>query len=118
MKELSVDSNKARQICRQMIKDNVAKYLCIVQENRNNTTLSLDLRRYIEAMQYTLKGHAIWCQTCHRYNPNAKYNNFQLSLMEKGVAETIKWCSTSRLETPISPKTEQPGPNLSDRLNL
>ena len=89
MKEHSIDVEEAKIICRKIIKDNVSKYLDIVKSNKNNTSLSLDLRLYMEAMQYSLSGNAVWSLICPRYHPAAKFNSFQMSLMDNGIAGTL-----------------------------
>ena len=77
-------------MCRGIIKENVAEYLRVLEENRNNMELSLDLRRYLEAFQYALSGNAIWSAICPRYNPEACFNDFQLSMMRDGLAKTLQ----------------------------
>lgn len=87
MREHSLTVDQAKDLCSQKIKANVAEYLRIVEESRNNENLSLDLRRYIECMQYTLSGNVVWSKLCPRYNPAVSYNESQLLRMKYGLKE-------------------------------
>lgn len=73
-----------------VIKENVTEYQHICQVNKDNTGLSLDLRRYMEAMQYSLSGNAVWSFICPRYHPKATFNRYQLAMMEDGLVNTLK----------------------------
>ena len=95
MKEHSINVDDAKDLCRHMIKKEVAGYLHSVEENRDNPALSLDLRRCMEAMQYYISGNAVWSCYYPRYNATATFNNFQLSMMNEGVEETMKGHSES-----------------------
>ena len=86
MGEHSITAEEAKLLCREKIKVAVADYLKIIEENRNNPEISLDLRRYIEAMQYSLSGNVVWSLQCPRYHPEAQYNQLQLLRMEHGLA--------------------------------
>lgn len=101
--EHSTTVSKAKEMCRMLIKENIAEYLRIVKENQNNTELSLDLRRYLEAMQYTLSGNVVWSSTCPRYNSEACYNDFQLSMMQDGLARTLQSCLKKEEDTSAQP---------------
>lgn len=87
MREHSLTVDQAKDLCSQKIKENVAEYLLIVEENRNNEDISLDLRRYIECMQYTLSGNVVWSKLCPRYHPAVSYNESQLLRMRHGLKE-------------------------------
>jgi len=85
MGEHSITTEEAKTICRQKIKEAVAEYVEIVKLSRNDTSISLDLRRYIEAMQYSLSGNVIWSLSCPRYHPELEYNQLQLLRMKHGL---------------------------------
>lgn len=87
MREHSFTFDQAKDLCSQKIKENVAEYLCTVEENRNNENLSLDLRKYIECMQYALSGNVFWSKLSPRYHPAASYNESQLLRMKHGLKE-------------------------------
>lgn len=70
------------------IKECVAKYMVIVEDIKQRTDLSLDLRKYVEAMQYSLSGNVIWSLLCPRYHQGANYNDFQLSLLKNRVGKS------------------------------
>lgn len=59
MGEHSITTAEAEALCREKIKEAVAEYAQVVKEIRTRTELSLNLRRYIEALQYTLSGNYI-----------------------------------------------------------
>ncbi|KAI4273155.1 MAG: hypothetical protein LQ337_004827 [Flavoplaca oasis] len=85
MQEHSINVNEAKDMCRRIIKDNVSEYLNTVESKKDDRSLSSDLRRYLEAMKYTLSGNAVWSLICPRYHPTATFNAFQKSLMRPGV---------------------------------
>ena len=84
MKEHDINVEEAKDTCRHIIKENVTKYLGVLEETKDNLDLSPDLRRYMEAMQYALSGNAVWSLICPRYHPTAKFNESQLLLMRDG----------------------------------
>ena len=90
MGEHAISVSEAKEMCRGIIKENVAEYLRVLKDNRNNMELSLDLRRYLEAFQYALSGNAIWSVTCPRYHPEACFNEFQLSMMQNGLVKALQ----------------------------
>lgn len=85
MREHSFTVDQAKDFCKQIIKENVAEYLKTVEETRNDESLSLDLRRYVECMQYSLSGNVVWSLLCPRYHPAASYNESQLLRMKYGL---------------------------------
>jgi hypothetical protein len=90
MKEHSIDVDSAKELCRGMRKENVTEYQHICQVNKDNTGLSLDLGRYMEALLYSLSGNAVWSLICPRYHPKATFNRYQLAMMEKGITNALK----------------------------
>lgn len=89
MGEHSIAVDEAKKLCRKIITENVTEYLQVLKDNKDNTELSLDLRRYMEAMQYSLSGNAVWSLICPRYHLQATYNDFQLSMMEIWLRQNI-----------------------------
>jgi hypothetical protein len=69
MQEHSVTEVEAQAHCRNLIKENVSNATQIVKQTRHDTNLSLDLRKYIEAMMYSIKGNLVWSIYCPRYHP-------------------------------------------------
>ena len=90
MEEHAISVSEAKEMCRAIVKENVADYVRVLNAHRNNMELSLDLRRYIETFQYALSGNAIWQTTCPRYHPEACFNEFQLSMMQNGLDKTLQ----------------------------
>ena len=86
MREHSITVEKAKQLCRVEIKKKITEYLQILEENRNDPALTLDLRKYLDSMQYFIVGNIVWSKDCPRYNAQASYNDSQLSMMDYGVA--------------------------------
>ncbi len=90
MGEHSITADEAKILCRAKIKDAVAEYVQVVRETRIRTDLSLDLRKYVEALQYSLSGNVVWSLTCPRYHPEVSFNSRQLQWMESGVPKVRK----------------------------
>ncbi|KAK7927485.1 geranylgeranyl diphosphate synthase, partial [Apiospora marii] len=81
MQEHHISIDEAKQICRQLIKNHVAKYLDTVGTHEEDPSLSEDLRRYLVAIKYSILGHLVWSLHCPRYNPEASFNKRQRSWM-------------------------------------
>lgn len=87
MREHGCSEEKAREICKQRIRLEVAKYIHVVKHTKTRTDLSDEVKRYIHTMQYTLSGNAAWSTQCPRYHAKAKWNELQLLRAEHGVAK-------------------------------
>ena len=85
MREHGCSEKKAREICKERIRVEVAKYVRVVKDTRTRTDLSDEVKRYIEVMQYTLSGNVAWSTQCPRYNAGAKFNELQLLRAEHGL---------------------------------
>lgn len=70
MQERSITEDEAKAMCRAKIKEYVAEFVCLVEDAKHNFSLSLDTRKYVEAIQYSLSGNLVWSLYCPRY----KYN--------------------------------------------
>ena len=68
MREHGCSEEKAREICKDRIRVEVAKYVRVVKDTRTRTDLSDEVKRYIEVMQYTLSGNVAWSTLCPRYS--------------------------------------------------
>lgn len=90
MGELSITESEAKNLCRVKIKESVAEYIGILKYTESNLDLSYDLRRYIEAIKYSVSGNLVWSLYCPRYHSEASYNDVQLSMMERGVSEGLR----------------------------
>ncbi|KUL83692.1 hypothetical protein ZTR_07521 [Talaromyces verruculosus] len=116
MQEHNVDVDGADKICRDLIKRYVAQYVRIVKENKDNELLSKDLRKYIEAMQYSISGNVVWSRTCPRYNPHASFNKTQLDWMHNGIPALDSSSSTQRSLKQDSSSTSPEPSNLTSPL--
>lgn len=67
MGERSTTEEEAKNICRQKIREYVLKFNDHVQVIKANLELSEGLRTYVEALQYSLSGNAVWSIYCPRY---------------------------------------------------
>ncbi|KAG6353554.1 hypothetical protein INS49_005516 [Diaporthe citri] len=85
MQEHQTDVDGAMQICRKLIVDHVAKYLDVIEATKNDESISLDLRRYLDAMLYSISGNVVWSLECPRYNPDINFNETQREWMRLGV---------------------------------
>jgi hypothetical protein len=90
MREHNLSVEDAEILCRKLIKDWVTEYVQIVRKNKDNQSISIDLCKYIEAMQYSISGNVAWSLACPRYHPTASFNKAQLEWMQNGVPEMGK----------------------------
>lgn len=110
MREHSISVDEAKDLCRSKIKDCVAKYRVVVEDTKKRTDLSLDLRKYVEAGQYSLSGNVVWSLLCPRYHAGANYNELQLSRMKHGVGK-------SPLDSTLGPEVA-PSPSLTNSAKM
>ena len=88
--ELSVSDSKAKEICRVKIKQYVSEYRNILREVGCNETISTDLKRYVEALQYSISGHLVWSIYC----PRLGYQTSRERSLPRGSQDT---CDTDEL---------------------
>ena len=86
MREHSITELEARQLCREEIKKFVDKSVRVSEDASRNGDISLDLRKYVEAIQYSLSGNLVWSIYCPRYHSEASYNDDQHLMMEEITA--------------------------------
>lgn len=119
MQEHKTDVDGAEQICRRLIKENVAKYLQVVRASKDNDSLSKDLRKYINAMQYSISGNVVWSLSCPRYNPDISFNKQQLEWMHHGVpASDDSRGPASSVGSPVSEQSAGSNQSRSTAGNL
>lgn len=85
MQEHQTDVDGAMQICRELIVEYVAKYLEVIEVTKNDESISLDLRKYLDVMLYSISGNVVWSLECPRYNPDVSFNKTQLEWMRQGL---------------------------------
>ena len=85
MGERGCSTEEAKEVCKERIRVENAKYVKVVEETRKRTDLSEDVRRYIEVMQYSLSGNLVWSIQCPRYNKGAKFNELQMLRAKHGL---------------------------------
>lgn len=85
MREHGCSEEEAREIYKERIRVENAKYVRVVKDIRTRTDLSDDVKRYIEVMQYTLSGNVAWSTQCPRCHEGAKFNELQLLRAEYGL---------------------------------
>lgn len=90
MQEHSISEEEATRRCRELSAQCVAKYVETVYRVIEDESFSAGLRKYIEAMQYSISGNIVWSKTCPRYNPGAEFNREQLDWLANGVPELKK----------------------------
>lgn len=78
--EHSISTEESKCMCRGIIKQCVSEYMDTVEQRGSDATLSIDLRRYLDAMQYTLSGNAVWSLDSPRYNSPTTRTDSQKSL--------------------------------------
>ena len=75
MREHSITELEAQKLCRKKIKEYVDKSVRVSEDTNRNLDISLDLRKYVEAIQYSLSGNLVWSIYCPRYHLKASYND-------------------------------------------
>jgi hypothetical protein len=90
MEEHSISEEGAKAICREKIKVTIVDFRKIVKETSERTDVSVDLKKYLEALLYSLSGNLVWSLECPRYHRWATYNETQLDWMKNGIPEIYK----------------------------
>jgi ophiobolin F synthase len=116
MREHGCSEEEARQICRERIRVENAKYVRVVKDTSTRTDLCDDVKRYIEVMQYTLSGNVAWSSQCPRYNERAKWNELQLLRAEYGVEKYPAIWPLKDATDGLSVKTERKEPLVNGNI--
>ncbi|KAJ4424523.1 hypothetical protein N0V82_000847 [Gnomoniopsis sp. IMI 355080] len=85
MEEHGISEEKAKETCREKIKQTIVDFRDIVRHTNARGDVSNETKRYIEAMLYSLSGNLVWSIECPRYHSWASYNERQLDLMKNGI---------------------------------
>ena len=113
MREHSCSEEEAREICKERIRVENAKYVRVVKDIKTRTDLSDDVKRYIEVMQYTLSGNVAWSTQCPRYNEGAKFNELQLLRAEYGLEKYPAMWPPKDATDGLSVKTDRKQPYVN-----
>ncbi|KAL8948519.1 MAG: hypothetical protein Q9222_005300 [Ikaeria aurantiellina] len=92
MREHSITETQAKDLCRHKVKEHVVEAIQVVEATRSNVQLSLDLRKYTEAILYTISGNLVWSIYCPRYHPELSYGRDVRTLMAEvgeGAPEVV-----------------------------
>jgi hypothetical protein len=77
MGQYAVSEEEARKICHSKVVELVEEYKETVERYKNDQSICLDLKKYVESLLYNISGNLIWSLTCPRYNPKTKLNSCQ-----------------------------------------
>ena len=108
MEERGVSEEEAKRICREKIQVTNADFRKVVKDTKERTDVSVDRKRYLEGIQYTMSGSVVWSLESPRYQFRTSYNERQLDWMKKGIPKPEKVCTNGNvtLETgSFEPKT-------------
>ena len=90
MTEHGVNVDGAKDLCRQMIRKNVAEYVEVVKEAKETRhKYSVDLLRFMDGMQYSVSGNLAWSVGCPRYNANVNFSARQVEWMTNGIPKKV-----------------------------
>lgn len=81
MKEHSITEAEAKQLCCVKIDEYLINYQQIIDATKDDNKLSIGLRKYLEALQYSHTGNLAWSLYCPRYRPEVSFNQTQLLMM-------------------------------------
>ena len=87
MREHGCTEEKAREIIKDRIRFENARYVQVVKDTNKRTDVSDEVKRYIDTMQYTLSGNVAWSTQCPRYHMDATWNDLQLLRAKYGVSK-------------------------------
>ncbi|KAJ5167656.1 geranylgeranyl diphosphate synthase [Penicillium canariense] len=85
MEERKVSEEEAKEICREKIKVTIVDFRKIVADTKVRDDVSVDTKRYLEGLLYSLSGNLVWSIDCPRYHRWSSYNERQLDWMKNGI---------------------------------
>ena len=74
MQEHSVTEQEAKRLCRLKVQQSVKGATRIVEATKADEEISLHLRKYLEALLYSISGNLVWSIYCPRYHPEQTLN--------------------------------------------
>ncbi|KAL2802056.1 Ophiobolin F synthase [Aspergillus granulosus] len=117
MKIHKCSEEEAKNMCKERVRVECRKYARTVKETLARTDISLDLKRYIEIMQYTVSGNWAWSTQCPRYHKDAKWNELQLLRAKHGIANHPARYSLKERANGINGVNGANGVNGTDSVN-
>ena len=108
MEEHDISEEKAKAMCREKIKATVVDFRKIVEDTKERNDVSVELKKYLEALLYSMSGNLVWSLECPRYHHWASYNERQLDWMKNGIPRSDKISTKVRVMRPngsLEPKT-------------
>ncbi|KAG7004607.1 hypothetical protein G7Y79_00024g055570 [Physcia stellaris] len=108
MEEHSISEEEAKALCRVKIKATIVDFRRIGEETMKRTDVSVELKKYLEALLYSLSGNLVWSLDCPRYHRWSSYNERQLDWMENGIPRSDKSSTKGEVTRPngsLDPKT-------------
>ncbi|KAJ5808864.1 geranylgeranyl diphosphate synthase [Penicillium riverlandense] len=90
MEERKISEEEAKEVCREKIKVTIVDFRKIVEDTKAREDVSLDTKRYLEALLYSLSGNLVWSIDCPRYHRWSSYNERQLDWMKDGIPKIYK----------------------------
>ena len=105
MEEHGISEEQAKVICREKIKVTIVDFRKIVEDTKERTDVSVELKKYLEALLYSLSGNLVWSLECPRYHNWASYNERQLDWMKNGIPRSEKTSKGPHPNGSLEPKT-------------
>jgi hypothetical protein len=90
MEERKISEEEAKEVCREKIKVTIIDFRKIVEDAKAREEVSLDTKRYLEGLLYSLSGNLVWSIDCPRYHRWSSYNERQLDWMKNGIPKSSK----------------------------
>lgn len=90
MEERKASEEEAKEICREKIKVTIVDFRKIVADTKARDDVSVDTKRYLEGLLYSLSGNLVWSIDCPRYHRWSSYNERQLDWMKNGIPKSPK----------------------------
>ncbi len=85
MKEHGFDEAKAVEKLMDEIRKCFTDHKEVLAQNSDRTDLSVDLRRLMDALQYSMIANVAWSRVCPRYNEDGQFSEQQLRWMADGT---------------------------------
>ncbi|RMD43624.1 hypothetical protein DV735_g1542, partial [Chaetothyriales sp. CBS 134920] len=85
MEERKIPEEEAKEVCRARIKQTIIDFRKIVDDTKPRDDVSIDTKRYLEALLFSLSGNLVWSIECPRYHRWSSCNERQLDWIKNGI---------------------------------
>jgi hypothetical protein len=89
MQEHAMGLDKAKEMCRRLIRENIDKYLQDLQHVKESNKYADNIVRLLDALLYVVSGNIVWSASCPRYHQDVQFSEQQIEWMKHGIPKYL-----------------------------